>query len=228
LAVTSWAADDFSATEEKIKEALAGEVRTEADTVRDRNRKPVATLKFFGLRDDMKVLELVPGGGWYTKVLAPVLEKDGELYLSIGAERLQGSLLKEPGFKKVKVLGADLRNPPLEFGEKNFDMVLTFRNLHNFPADGRKNINAAVFQALKKGGLYGVVDHTRRHMERDAPFNGRRVDPVLVIKELEAEGFEFVDFSNLHYRPDDELRYEVGVRSVTGNTDRFTMLFRKP
>mgnify|MGYP001176040510 CR=1 FL=1 len=228
LAVSSWAADDFSATEEKIKQALKGEVRTEADTVRDRNRKPVETLKFFGLRHDMKVLELVPGGGWYTKVLAPVLEKKGDLFLSIGAERLKDGLLKERGFKKVEVLAADLRNPPLDFDEKNFDMVLTFRNLHNFPAEGRRTINMAVFKALKKGGLYGVVDHTRRHMERDAPFNGRRVDPVLVIKELEAIGFEFVDFSSLHYRPDDELRYEVGVRSVTGNTDRFTMLFRKP
>lgn len=227
FAVTSWAADDFSATEEKIKEALKGEVRSEADTVRDRNRKPVQTLKFFGLRDDMKVLELLPGGGWYTKVLAPVLAKKGELFLSIGAERLQGSLLNKPGFKKVKVLPADLKNP-LDFGEKNFDLVLTFRNLHNFPPEGRQNINAAVFRALKKEGLYGVVDHTRRHMQRDAPFNGRRVDPVLVIKELEGIGFEFVDFSDLHYRPDDELHYEVGVRSVTGNTDRFTMLFRKP
>jgi predicted methyltransferase len=228
FAVTSWAADEISATEAKIKEAMKGEVRADADTARDRNRKPVQTLNFFGLQDDMKVLELVPGGGWYTKILAPVLAEKGELFLSIGAERLNDRLLNKPGFEKVKVLPADLKNPPLGFGEKNFDMVLTFRNLHNFPPEGRKNINAAVFKALKKGGLYGVVDHTRRHMERDTRANGRRMDPVLAIKELEAEGFEFVDFSNLHYRVDDELRYEVGVRSVTGNTDRFTMLFRKP
>lgn len=228
LTATSWAADEMSATEAKIKEALKGEVRTEADTVRDRNRKAVKTLQFFGLQDDMKVLELVPGGGWYTKILAPVLAENGELFLSIGAERLQDRLLNKPGFEKVKVLPADLKNPPLDFGEKNFDMALTFRNLHNFPAEGRQTINAAVFKALKKGGLYGVVDHTRRHMQRDTSANGRRMDPVLVIKELEAVGFEFVDFSNLHYRADDELRYEVGVRSVTGNTDRFTMLFKKP
>jgi len=226
--VTSWAAEEVSATESKIKEALKGEVRTEADTVRDRNRKPVSTLKFFGLKDDMKVLELVPGGGWYTKLLAPVLAEKGELFLSIGAERLKDRLLNKPGFDKVKVLPADLKNPPLDFGEKNFDMVLTFRNLHNFPPEGRQMVNAAVYKALKKGGLYGVVDHTRRHMQKDMPDNGRRMDPVLVIKELEAAGFEFVDFSNLHYRADDELRYEVGVRSVTGNTDRFTMLFKKP
>ncbi|MFZ1625433.1 MAG: methyltransferase, partial [Gammaproteobacteria bacterium] len=56
----------------------------------------------------------------------------------------------------------------------------------------------------------------------------RRVDPVLAIKEVQAAGFVFEDFTNLHYIPDDELRYEVGRRSVTGNSDRFALRFRKP
>ena len=64
--------------------------------------------------------------------------------------------------------------------------------------------------------------------EESNPFNGRRVDPVLVIKEIQEAGFELVDYSNLHYRADDELRYEVGAKSVTGNTDRWTIKFRKP
>ncbi|MDH3305471.1 MAG: methyltransferase, partial [Gammaproteobacteria bacterium] len=76
--------------------------------------------------------------------------------------------------------------------------------------------------------LYGVVDHTARHMEPPNVENRRRIDPVLVIKELLDQGFEFVGYSDLHYRADDELEYEVGRRSVSGNTDRFTMLFRKP
>ena len=107
-------------------------------------------------------------------------------------------------------------------------MVLTFRNLHNFDASSRELMDKAVFTALKRGGLYGVVDHTRRHMQKNDSENRRRMDPVLAIKEIEAAGFEFVDYSDLHYRPDDELRYEVGRHSVTGNTDRFTLLFRKP
>jgi predicted methyltransferase len=85
-----------------------------------------------------------------------------------------------------------------------------------------------VLDVLKPGGFYGVVDHTKRHMEPETPENRRRIDPVLVIKEMLDIGFEFVDYSDLHYRPDDELEYEVGRRSVTGNTDRFTLLFRKP
>ena len=73
-----------------------------------------------------------------------------------------------------------------------------------------------------------MVDHTRRHMQADNYENWRRMDPVLAIKEIEAAGFEFVDYSDLHYRADDELVYEVGRKTVTGNTDRFTLLFRKP
>ena len=65
-------ADDFDAVEAKLKAAMASEIRTEKETARDRNRKPIQTLKFFGLRDDMKIVELLPGGGWYTKLLAPV------------------------------------------------------------------------------------------------------------------------------------------------------------
>ncbi len=107
-------------------------------------------------------------------------------------------------------------------------MVLTFRNVHNFDAESRDRLNRAVFDVLKPGGHYGVVDHTKRHMEPENPENRRRIDPVLVIKELLDIGFDFVGYSDLHYRPDDELRYEVGRRTVTGNTDRFTLLFRKP
>jgi predicted methyltransferase len=107
-------------------------------------------------------------------------------------------------------------------------MVLTFRNMHNFDAASRERLNRAVFDSLKSGGLYGVVDHTKRHMEPENPENRRRIDPVLVIKEMLDAGFEFVGYSDLHYRADDELRYEVGRRTVTGNTDRFTLLFKKP
>jgi predicted methyltransferase len=64
-------------------------------------------------------------------------------------------------------------------------------------------------------------------MEDDGPENRRRIDPVLAIKEIQAAGFRLVDYSKLHYRPDDELRYEVGRASVTGNTDRWTLKFIK-
>ena len=107
-------------------------------------------------------------------------------------------------------------------------MVVTFRNVHNLNAEGRDNLNDAVFEALRPGGLYGVVDHTRRHMEPLTAANRRRADPVRVIHETIEAGFEFVGYSDLHYRPADGLELEVGDRRVTGRTDRFTLLFRKP
>jgi predicted methyltransferase len=113
-------------------------------------------------------------------------------------------------------------------GVEDADIVFTFRNYHNFAAEGRAAMNQAAFEALKPGGTYALVDHTRRHMEEDGSENRRRMDPVLAIREIEAAGFEFVDFSDLHFRADDELRYEVGRKTVTGNTDRWTLKFIKP
>ncbi|MFK8042499.1 class I SAM-dependent methyltransferase [Congregibacter sp.] len=234
-AVPAFAAD----IDDKITAALADDSRPEAHRERDRNRKPLETLKFFGLKDDMRVLELIPGGGWYTRVLAPVLAENGELYVALGAGRLKDGLLTEPGFEGVTVID-DEANMRRESGSRYYtmdsvaldvediDMVLTFRNVHNFDSTGRAGMHGAAFDALKSGGVYGVVDHTKRHMESETPENRRRVDPVQAIKEIEAAGFEFVDYSTLHYRADDELEYEVGRKSVTGNTDRFTLLFRKP
>ena len=228
------------ATEAKVKAAIADDRRPERDTDRDRNRKPLETLRFFGLKDDMTVLELLPGGGWYTRILGPVLEENGKLYLSIGAERIGETIDGQPGFGSTEVIPFDRSNfsraegarqasvPEFTFGKRRVDLVLTFRNQHNFTEEGRMNINKAAFAALRKGGLYGVVDHTRRHMEPQTMENWRRIDPVLIIKEVQAAGFELVDYSDLHLRPDDELRYEVGRKTVTGNTDRFTLLFRKP
>lgn len=236
LAGNVLAADEIDA---KVEAALTAEARPQADRDRDRNRRPLETLNFFGLRDDMRVLELIPGGGWYTRVLAPVLAENGKLYVAIGTRRIKDGLLNEPGFGQVELLDTkdNLRRPEgsrfyqlddFELDVSGLDMVLTFRNLHNFDPDSRARLNEQVFKALKSGGLYGVVDHTMRHMEPANHENRRRIDPVLVIREMLDLGFEFVDYTDLHYRADDELQYEVGRRSVSGNTDRFTLLFRKP
>ncbi len=223
----------------KVEAALAAESRPDRDRVRDENRMPIETLNFLGLKDNMRVLELLPGRGWYTRVLAPVLAENGKLYVAIGAGRIEEGVLTEPGFENVEVLEttdnhrrSEQRSvyvvDDFEFGVDNLDMVLTFRNMHNFGKDDRDEINRNVLTSLKHGGHYGVIDHTRRHMESNNGENRRRLDPVLVIKELLDLGFEFVAYSDLHFRADDELEYEVGRRSVSGNTDRFTLLFRKP
>ncbi|MGE0622697.1 MAG: class I SAM-dependent methyltransferase [Pseudomonadales bacterium] len=238
LAIGGWPAAATADMAEKLKAAMASDIRTEAEVARDENRRPLETLTFFGLTDEMRVLELLPGGGWYTKLLAPVLAEKGQLYVSIGTTNVQ-KLIDDGVLSDVEVVEAkgefkraeDSRRFYIEgltMDVKDLDMVLTFRNLHNFTEQGRRDLNAAAFKALKSGGIYGVVDHTRRHMQEDYSEVWRRMDPVQMIKEIQAAGFEFVDYSPLHYRPDDTLEYEVGRKTVTGNTDRFTLLFRKP
>jgi predicted methyltransferase len=223
----------------KITEAINSDVRTEDEKNRDWDRSPLETLTFFGLQDDMRVLELLPGGGWYTRILAPVLRQNGELYVAIGTDNVSQNLVSQPGFDHVNVVDIGVSPertgpfgtnflPPFDFGLSDIDMALTFRNVHNFTPEARANLNAAVFKALKSGGLYGIVDHSRRHMEPLTNENRRRADPVQIMKEALEAGFEFVDYSDIHFRPDDELRFEVGRKTVTGNTDRFTLLFRKP
>ncbi|MBT3624269.1 MAG: class I SAM-dependent methyltransferase [Gammaproteobacteria bacterium] len=223
----------------KIQASIDHDRRTDADRERDRNRQPKEVLTFVGLQNDMHVLELLPGSGWYTKILGPVLEENGKLYLSIGTNSVSAMIADKPGFSTTEIIPFDgiaqstteehrATVPEFSFGVRKLDLVLTFRNLHNFDAAGRANLNAAAFEVLNKGGRYAVVDHTRRHMQPDSYEVWRRIDPVQVIKEVQAAGFKLVDYSDLHYKPDDELRYEVGRKTVTGNTDRFTLLFEKP
>ena len=228
-------AADSAATRNKIEQALSSSIRDAAETARDANRKPGEVLEFFGLEDGMKVLEISPATGYWSKFVGPTLcENGGELVFSVGvSDDFKNDVMSLDGLECTSAINNEisLRNlPEFSFDDSQFDMVLTFWNLHNPSVEGRKNLNEAVFSALNSGGIYGVVDHTRRHLEptsREAQ-NGRRLDPVLIIKEMIDVGFEFVDFSPMHYHPEDNLSQEVGTPGVRGNTDRFTMSFRKP
>lgn len=225
--------------QQRVFEVMESDIRTDEERARDANRQPAEVLEFFGLEEDMRVIEILPFSGWYTKILAPLLSDEGRLYVTHPAPTFYSDAF-EPvkeldGMEEVEEIDwngtPENGNPffaPGSWDVEPVDMVLTFRNYHNFSADARMALNESVFGALKEGGVYGIVDHTRRHMEPDNNENGRRMDPVLVIKEVQQAGFELVDYADMLRRPDDELRYEVGRHSVTGNTDRFTLLFRKP
>lgn len=225
---------------EQIEAAMQSDIRSAEDKARDRERKPRQTLEFLGLQPDLRVVELIPGGGYFTRILAPVLAEQGELYVALGTRGIEPLIRDVPALGRVRVAPADAQLVPMpapaglfdlkdfSLGVRDADLVLTFRNYHNLTPGGRAALNRAVYAALKPGGRYGILDHTRRHNEPDTRENWRRVDPVLVIREVQAAGFLLEDFADLHYTPDDELRYEVGRRSVAGNTDRFVLRFRKP
>ncbi len=241
LTSPSLADDEASSFSERVRAAMASDARPAEDKARDANRLPIETLAFAGLHERMDVLELIPGGGWYTRILAPALAGKGSLSVWVGIDRF-AARMQQPGLEDVRIVAEDVVLVPTDrrgifdlpgsaaksLGKNDFDAVLTFRNAHNLTPAARAVLSQAVFRTLRPGGIYLVVDHTRRHMEPDSPENRRRLDPVVAVQEALAAGFEFVAFSDLHYRADDELRFEVGRRSVTGNSDRFTLLFRKP
>jgi predicted methyltransferase len=246
VAASLWLGEDLSAQpanptpfQQRVLAAMQGEIRTPEERARDVNRMPAEILEFFRMRENMRVIEVLPAGGWFTKILAPVLKDEGKLYVAhppgfyADAYRRIAEL---PGLEEVEEIdwGASAQGSGGPFGPSGrwdvepVDLVVTFRNYHNFSPADRATVNRSTFDALKPGGYYGIVDHTRRHNEPTTRENGRRVDPVLVIKEVQEAGFELVDFSDLYYRPNDELTLEVANPEVNDRTDRIALLFRKP
>jgi len=225
--------------QQSVIAAMQGDIRTEKDVARDANRMPAEVLEFLRMREDMRVIEVLPGGGWYTKILGPLLKDNGKLYVAHPPGLYEGIFQPTgalPGLEEVEEIDWNGRpsetggffGPPGKWDVEPVDMVVTFRNYHNFSPEDRMELNKSTFAALKPGGYYGIVDHTRRHMEPGNDENGRRIDPVLNIKEVVDAGFVFVDFSDVLARPQDELVYEVAKPEVTGQSDRYTLLFQKP
>ena len=233
------AASDFSATEAKLKAALEMDHRSAESRERDENRNPVEAMRFCRFDDSMTVIEFGPGSGWYTEILGPVLQEKGRLLIVYKDSWMDDldPLLAQDFMSAVQKHPIDINwNSELKrfdigdvtYDVMNADLALNVREYHNFGPDGANRINRATYDALKPGGYYCIIDHTRRHMEPPNQENRRRADPVQVILEVQAAGFELVDSTDLFFKPDDELCYEVGRKTVKGNTDRFALLFRKP
>jgi len=239
LTSSAFAQSGLTPTQKKIKAALAMDHRSDENRARDKNRDPVRAMDFCRLADDMTVIEFGPGGGWYSEILGPVLEERGKLFLASKEEWMYrlDDLLFEGFMSAVEKHPIDISYNKetrlfapgdIVFSMTNADMALNIREYHLLDPDGAAELNGALFDALKPGGYYCIIDHTRRHMETSNAENRRRIDPVRVIHEVQAAGFAFVDYTDMFFKADDELRYEVGRRTVKGNTDRFTLLFQKP
>jgi predicted methyltransferase len=151
-----------------LQRAVDGDWRSVQNKDRDRYRHPVGTLQFFGIQQDMTVIELAPGGGWYTEILAPFLSDNGHL-IEAGSSKFEQKIKTNPAVfgHIVKVI---LFAPPrdVSLGEPNSaDMVLTFRSAHDWLNDSPATLEAvfkAVFDVLKPGGTFGLVEPSRLPM----------------------------------------------------------------
>ncbi len=243
----------------KLKQVIAGEHRTESYAARDKYRHPQETLEFFGIRDDMTVVEISPGGGWYSEILAPYLKENG-LYIAAGydpksdmeyfannAKKYAKKLADNPaiyGKTKLSIMQAP---DHLDFAKPaSADMVLTFRNTHNWHSRGHSEaVFKAIFKALKPGGVLGLVQHRAGHKyPEDTSGKFGYLKESDVIKLAESVGFKLVAKSDINANPKDQRNYEKGVWTLPpvyslgekdkakyaaiGESDRMTLKFAKP
>lgn len=239
-----------------VEAAASGEHRSEEHIARNQYRHPVETLAFFGLERDMTVVEIAPGGMWYTEILAPVL-KDAGAYVAAGYDpdlpgqpeyRYRQTEAMEKRFAEDAALsGASIVrfSPPqvMELGKPgSADMVLTFRNTHGWVREGiATDVYRSFHEVLKPGGVLGVVQH--RGPSGAEGFSGY-VTEAQVIKTAQAAGFVLEDFSEINANPADTKDYAKGVWTLPpslrlgdtdrekylaiGESDRMTLRFRKP
>jgi predicted methyltransferase len=241
---------------DELSAAVNSEHRSAAHQARDPYRHPLATLTFFGIRDDMTVVELSPGGGWYTEILAPYLRGNGALYAANYDPESETEYYRVNAKRFLDKLGADpavydrviptVFDPPAKLDAApagSADMVLTFRNLHNWMEEGSLEAAlSAMHAALKPGGILGIVQHRQgTDTEQDLKAESGYVRQDTVVTAVEAAGFEFVAASEVNANPRDTHDHPEGVwtlppgyelgdvdrdkyRSI-GESDRMTLKF---
>jgi len=232
-----------------LKALLAAPHRAEQESVRDQYRHPVETLTWFGIQPQMKVVEIWPGGGWYTAILAPFLKERGLYYAAIfqNAQPFKDKLAANSDVYG-KVIVTELISPEkTEVAPAgSADMVLTFRNVHNWMNRGfAEDVFKAMYRALKPEGILGVVEHRGNPAgPQDPKAVSGYVTEEHVIKLAEAAGFRLVGRSEINANAKDTKDYPQGVWTLPpvlrlgevdrdkylaiGESDRMTLKFKKP
>ena len=235
--------------QDALKSAIAHPQRTPANVERDAARHPYETLSFFGVNNKMTVVELAPGGGWYTEILAPLLRDNGKLILAGAGKGLKAKLEANPAVFDKAVIGEFNPADKIDYAPKNsVDVVLTFRNVHNWIAvndTAAKKVFQSAFDALKSGGVFGVVEHRLpTAMTQDAKASTGYVHEAYVIQLAESVGFKLAAKSEVNANPKDTANHENGVWALPpvlankdkdkakymaiGESDRMTLKFVKP
>lgn len=244
-----------------LQAAIAGPWRDPANVARDRYRHPGQTLAFFGIRPDMTVVEITPGGGWYSEILAPYLREQGRYVAAVVdpqavaegpgrdyQQRARDGLEKKfaaapEQYDRASFVAFDPKAPV--FGPPgSADLVLTFRNVHNWRMGGQaEGMFKGFFEVLRPGGVLGVVEH---RAAADVPADDRSgyVGQAQVIALAEAAGFVFDGSSEVNANPADTRDHPNGVWTLPptnrhdpadrekyqaiGESDRMTLRFVKP
>jgi len=242
----------FNSYSNDLKDFVESSSRNEANVLRDVYRNPFETLSFFGLESNMSVVELSPGGGWYTEILAPYLKESGNLivahfnpdlggYYEKSRRRFEEKIKDREIFEAMTIVNLDAQFS--KAGE--IDAVLTFRNLHNWIGPQLDVILNSAYSALKSGGILGVVEHRAEPgTSIEAMKKSGYVTEEWAISEVEKKGFVLLGKSELNANPRDTKNHPRGVWTLPpsmamkeqdkkkyesiGESDRMTLLFQKP
>lgn len=248
-------------TVDHLAAAIASPARSDANRARDDFRHPYETLQFFGIQTDMTVVEISPGGGWYTEILAPYLQANGLLYAAHFPAETNSDFYKRSRANFVERVANDRHFSKVivtEFSPtasaaiapaESADLVVTFRNLHNWYMGGQDEAVQSAFQqfynALKPGGVLGVVDHRLPESRSDEEMaSSGYIKESYAIRMAEAVGFELAERSEINANPNDTADHPGGVWTLPptlrlgdedrdiytaiGESDRFTLKFVKP
>ena len=244
-------------SKDSLKEAISNENRKIENIKRDKYRNPYKTLNFFGINKEMKVLEITPGRGWYTEILAKYMKDSNNFYVAkydppqfaveiltkIQSEFEKYFLKNENRFGKVQYISINKDFNILSKRDK-FDMVLTFRNSHNWLKNNKaEKMYNSIFKIMKKGGVLGIVQH-RANESSTFNYKAGYVKESFLIKLVEKQGFKLIDRSEVNSNPKDLKNYEKGVWTLPpslrlgekdqlkylkiGESDRMTLKFIKP
>ncbi len=251
--------DVAAITAAKLDAAIAGAHRSDANKARDAYRHPKETLLFFGLTPDQTVVEISPGAGWYSQILAPVLNGKG-LYIAAhnNPAGSAGAQKQRAAFKDMLAANPELygKSAVTSFGKGiggniaapgSADMVLTFRNVHNWIGAGfADEAFRSFYTALKPGGVLGVVEHRmpEDRADTEAARNSGYVKVSEVVRLAEAAGFKLAASSEVNANPKDTADHAKGVWTLPpnyrlgdtdrekytaiGESDRMTLKFVKP
>ena len=248
-------ASDFTASQ--LDSVLAGNWRSATNSARDVYRHPKATLQFFGIQPDQTVIEITPGSGWYSEILAPLLHDNGHYIAAVqipaggGEARRDGDALHQKfaadatHYGNAKFVEFDPKAPVL--GQPgSADVVLTFRNVHNWVmADTAPAMFKAFFAVLRPGGVLGVVDHRADDAASLASVKQSGYLPTRYVEKLANDaGFTLDASSEINANPKDTKNYPKGVWTLPptltlgeqdkakylaiGESDRMTLRFVKP
>ncbi|MEW6991822.1 class I SAM-dependent methyltransferase [Colwelliaceae bacterium 6441] len=239
----------------QLLQAIAGEHRSVENKARDQYRHPQQTLEFFGFKPSMTVVEITPGGGWYTEILAPALKGTGKLigahypdtgednYYSNSRKRLEKKLASNAVYSEVELSNFIPKQVSELAPAGSADMVLTFRNLHNWGEEGVQQVFNDAYQALKVGGVLGVVEHRLPEGVAAGNMNSGYVSVDKTIAQAKAAGFSLAASSEVNANEKDKASYEKGVWTLPpvlalkdkdkekylaiGESDRMTLKFVK-